>query len=248
MTPRVFAPGCTVPDTLQRVIIQVYTAQSPSEAVALAGSGVDHVGVTISERGLPGEVGLATGRDIVSAIAETPARCVALTVETDSEVIREFATEVRPDTLHLCGDAERFGPEDVAALRAWLDRRALDVDLMQAIGVEGPGSVDLALRFTPHVEWLILDSVTEAVEGIGAAGVTHDWEVSRRIVEAVSVPVVLAGGLGPANVAEAVEAVRPAGVDSLTMTNRYEPDGSFTKDLDAVRRFVDRARGAKQPR
>jgi phosphoribosylanthranilate isomerase len=54
--------------------------------------------------------------------------------------------------------------------------------------------------------------------------------------------VILAGGLGPDNVSEAIGRVRPAGVDSLTRTNRPGPDGAFTKDLDAVAAFVEQAR------
>ena len=49
---------------------------------------------------------------------------------------------------------------------------------------------------------------------IGALGVTHDWSISRRIMDLASVPVILAGGLGPDNVAEAIRTVRPADVDS----------------------------------
>lgn len=230
------------------MITQVYTAQSPAEALELARLGVDHVGVTIARRGLPGEVDLSHGREIVAALENLPARSVALTVETDLAVIGEFAGEVRPDILHLCGDTGVVGADEVADLRARLIREGIEVELMQAIGVSGPESVDLAIEFEPHVDWLILDSVTEAVQGIGAAGVPHDWEVSRKIVEAVSVPVILAGGLGPDNVADAIAAVGPAGVDSLTRTNRYRSDGSFTKDLDAVRGFVERARGANPKR
>ena len=70
---------------------------------------------------------------------------------------------------------------------------------------------------------------------------THDWTISRRIVEAVHIPVILAGGLGPDNVAEAIRTVRPAGVDSKTKTDR---DGSNAKDLDRVRRFHEAARAA----
>lgn len=226
------------------MIIQVYTAQSVSEARALAGLGVDHVGVTISRRGLPGEIEDQVGKDIVSALADSAALVVALTVETDLEAIRSFAREIQPDILHLCGDTNLVGPDEVARLGAWLDEDGMSVDLMQAIGVTGEGSMDEARAFEEHVDWLILDSYSEAVEGIGAAGTTHDWEVSRRIVRASSVPVILAGGLGPDNVAEAIAAVGPAGVDSLTHTNHYRADGSFEKDIDAVAAFVSLARSS----
>lgn len=226
------------------MITQVYTAQTAAEAVQLSRLGVKHVGVTVSERGLPGEIGLAAGKEIVEILSSSPAKCVALTVETDLDEIRRFVSKVRPDIVHLCGDTDVVGPEAVADLRAWVRRSGLATELMQAVGVTGPESVDVARAFEPHVDWVILDSVTEAVEGIGAAGVVHDWEVSREIVAATGIPVILAGGLGPDNVADAITAVRPAGVDSLTRTNRYSEDGRFVKDLESVSRFVAEAERA----
>jgi phosphoribosylanthranilate isomerase len=71
---------------------------------------------------------------------------------------------------------------------------------------------------------------------IGALGATHSWELDRQIVESVRVPVIIAGGLGPDNVVDAIKVVRPAGVDSKTKTDKS--DGSHTKDLGRVARFV----------
>lgn len=226
------------------MLVQIYTAQSPEEAEALAALGVDHVGVTISERGLPGEVDLDTGKEIVERL-RGKAKSVALTVETDMIAIQAFVAAVRPDILHLCGDTVAFPPAAVADLRAWMRRRDIFSEIMQAIPITGAEAVGEARRFAHHVDWLILDSVTDEVEGIGAAGKTHDWTISRAIVEQSRVPVILAGGLGPDNVAEAIAAVRPTGVDSLTLTNRLLPDGGFEKDLDAVRRFIEAARQAE---
>ncbi|MFP3915834.1 MAG: phosphoribosylanthranilate isomerase [Actinomycetota bacterium] len=223
------------------MIVQVYTVQSAEEARAVAGLGVDHVGVTISERGLPGEVDLAAGREIVAAL-EGMASSVALTVETDPVAVQMFVAAVRPDILHLCGSTAEFPPAKVAELRRWLERRRIPTSLMQAIPVTGPEAVGEARRFAHHADWLILDSVTDDIQGIGAAGVVHDWRISRMVAEESTVPVILAGGLGPDNVARAIREVRPAGVDSLTRTNRGLPGGGFRKDLEAVRRFVEEAR------
>ena len=65
--------------------------------------------------------------------------------------------------------------------------------------------------------------------------------MSRRIVETVSIPVILAGGLGPDNVAEAIDIVHPAGVDAKTKTDR---NGSHDKDIRKVKEFVHKAKGA----
>jgi phosphoribosylanthranilate isomerase len=75
---------------------------------------------------------------------------------------------------------------------------------------------------------------------IGALGVTHSWETDRKIIENVRIPVIIAGGLGPDNVSAAIKAVRPAGVDSKTKTDK--DDGSHTKDLQKVRDFVAKAK------
>jgi phosphoribosylanthranilate isomerase len=225
------------------VITQIYTAQTVAEALALAEVGVDHVGVTVADRGLPGEIDLGTGRAIVAALRGV-ATSVALTVDTDPVAVRMVGAALEPDILHLCGDTTLFPPAAVADLRAWLGRRRLSLALLQAIPIAGPEAVAEARRFARHVDWLLLVSVTNEIEGIGAAGVTHDWSISRRIVAESDVPVILAGGLGPDNVAEAIAAVGPAGVDSLTMTNRRLPGGGFEKDLAAVERFVGAARQA----
>ncbi|MBR2582280.1 MAG: hypothetical protein IKD61_02685 [Oscillospiraceae bacterium] len=82
---------------------------------------------------------------------------------------------------------------------------------------------------------------TMTVPGIGAAGITHDWSIDRRIKEAVSVPVVLAGGLGPDNVEAAIAAVHPDGVDSLTATSVKENGILVRKDIEKVRAFCKKA-------
>jgi phosphoribosylanthranilate isomerase len=75
---------------------------------------------------------------------------------------------------------------------------------------------------------------------IGALGITHSWELDRKIVERVRIPAIIAGGLGPDNVADAISVVHPAGVDSKTKTDKR--DGSHAKDLEKVRQFLNLAR------
>jgi phosphoribosylanthranilate isomerase len=217
--------------------IQIYTMQTPEEALAVAGLGVDHVGVTPSQRGLPGEVDLPTARAIVEAVRGR-AVAVALSVESDPDAIEAMVRAVRPDILHLCGLSGSLQPEDVRPLRL----RLPDLPLMQAVSVAGPEALDAALAYQDAADYLILDTQAPDIPGIGASGATHDWTISREIVRRVRVPVVLAGGLSPENVADAIRAVRPWGVDSLTHTNHPLPGGGFRKDLERVRGFVAAAR------
>jgi phosphoribosylanthranilate isomerase len=218
---------------------QIYTMQTPGEALAVIAAGVDHVGITPSQIGLPGEVDLAQARAIMAAV-DGRAVGVALSVETDIDAIIAMTTAVRPHILHLCGPADALTPADVAALRA----RLPGMRIMQAISVAGPEAITQALAYEDVADYIILDTQAPDIPGVGASGKTHDWAISRAIVERARLPVILAGGLSPENVADAIRAVRPWGVDSLTHTNQPLPDGRFSKDLARVRQFVAAARGA----
>jgi phosphoribosylanthranilate isomerase len=216
---------------------QIYTMQSVDEAMAVIAQGVDNVGITPSNIGLPGEVDYATARAIVEAVGDS-AVTVALSVESSLDSIEIMIQAVCPDILHLCGLENTILPEGVLALR----ERLPDLPIMQAVSVSGSGSLDTALAYEEVADYLILDTQSPEIVGIGASGETHDWKISRKLVQQVKIPVILAGGLSPENVAEAIRIVQPWGVDSLTHTNRLLPDGSFRKDLERVRQFVTAAK------
>jgi len=216
--------------------VQIYTAQTPEEAQSLIALGVDHVGVTPSNLGLPGEVSLSTARSIAEAAGD--AICVALSVSSDLDEIEAMVAVVGPDILHLCGLEGELPPEEVRRLR-----NRLAVPIMQAISVTGSKDVAKALAYQDVADYLILDTQAPDIVGIGASGETHDWKVSKKIVEELDTPIILAGGLSPENVTEAIQIVKPWAVDSLTHTNHYLPDGGFQKDLDKIHQFVRKAKG-----
>ena len=82
----------------------------------------------------------------------------------------------------------------------------------------------------------MLDSGAKGGKFAGARGETHDWTISREIVEQSRIPVILAGGLTAENVGEAIAIVRPWGVDSFTHTDVASSRGK--KDVARVRAFV----------
>jgi phosphoribosylanthranilate isomerase len=113
------------------------------------------------------------------------------------------------------------------------------MEIMRSIAVTGEHSIEIASSYNGIADFLLLDTHQPEEIQIGATGVAHDWNISRKIVQTVQIPVILAGGLGPDNVQEAIRQVRPAGVDSKTKTDR---PGTHRKDLALVREFVQAAR------
>ncbi|HEX6046462.1 MAG TPA: phosphoribosylanthranilate isomerase, partial [Pyrinomonadaceae bacterium] len=89
------------------------------------------------------------------------------------------------------------------------------VSLVQVVHVTGPESVDEAITVAPFVDAVLLDSGNQslAVKELGGTGRTHDWSLSRKIRKAIDVPLFLAGGLKPQNVAAAIQEVQPFGID-----------------------------------
>lgn len=219
--------------------VQIYTMQSPSEALAVIAAGVDHVGITPGKYGLPGEINFETAREIADTVRDA-AVCVALSVDSDLTAIQDMVKAVRPDILHLCGLEGTLPPDAVEELKD----RLPGLPIMQAISVAGPEAIETALAYQNVADYLILDTQAANIDGIGASGETHDWNISREIVRQVRIPVILAGGLSPENVAEAIQVVQPWGVDSLTHTNRPLPGGGFQKDLQRIQDFTKAARDA----
>ncbi len=219
------------------MIVQIYTVQSPAEGLALASLGVDHIGITPSDHGLPGEISNAYAAEIFAAIGEKAVK-VALTVDSDLLKIVDMVKTVKPDILHLCGDLKLVTPKKVVELRGLLP----GMQIMQAIPVMDETALQIARDYEEVSDYFILDSYSDQIGGIGAAGFTHDWSISRAIVEQSQIPVILAGGLSAENVEDAIQQVQPWGVDSLTRTNLPLGDGKFRKDLELVKLFVERAK------
>jgi phosphoribosylanthranilate isomerase len=213
------------------MLVQIYEIATPDEARAVASLGVDHVGVLVGDGRFPRELPAEKARNVISAIV-APAKASVLMLAADLPLIETVAAALHPPILHLGAAPELLGALDVARLKA----RLPSIRFMRSIPVVGPESVDMARSYDGIADLLLLDSHEPGDRQVGALGRTHDWAISRQIVESVGVPVILAGGLGPDNVAAAIAAVRPAGVDSKTLTDR--DDGSHRKDLQRVREFV----------
>ncbi|MCW5881464.1 MAG: phosphoribosylanthranilate isomerase [Anaerolineae bacterium] len=218
------------------MIVQVYGLTTPDDAVMVATLGADHIGLVAGVRGrTPDEVDFATARAILAAVPPG-VKTVALTIADDLDEIEAMARAVQPDILHLAAPLAQFSADGAYRVK----RRLPGLPLMQSVAVTGPLAYYVAVNFAGVVDYLLLDSRDPDSGQIGVTGLTHDWSISRRIVQSVLTPVILAGGLHADNVAAAIQAVGPAGVDSQSGTSRA--DNPLRKDTERVRRFIEAAR------
>lgn len=218
------------------MLTQIYEIASPQEAAAICGIGVDHVGVLVGDGSFPREQPVAVAAGIAAAI-RPPSKLSALFLASDLSFVLRAVRELAPPLVHLGAAPELVTPEQTLDLK----RAIPGVLVMRSVPVMGPESIAVAAAYEGIADFILLDSYSREDKQIGALGVTHDWSISRQIVEKLRTPVIVAGGLGPDNVAEAIRVVQPAGVDSKTRTDRGE---THTKDLEKVRLFHHAARAA----
>jgi phosphoribosylanthranilate isomerase len=216
------------------MLVQIYEVQTPEEAIALAQLGVDHVGVLVGDGAFARELPAARARAIFAALPPG-ARRVALSLSADPGQVARVIEQTQPDVIHIGAALGFFTIADTRALKAEFP----GVAIMRSIPIVDEASIEWARAYDGVADFLLLDSHDPGDRQIGALGRTHDWSLSRRIVEEIGVPAILAGGLGVDNVAAAIAAVRPAGVDSKTKTDRADGAG---KDIGNVQRFIAAAK------
>jgi len=198
----------------------------PADRDAAVAAGADAVGFV---SGVPVETPreLSAGRaaDLVAGLEPFVTSALVTGPETvEDAVTRQEAVEA--DVVQVHGD---LSPEEV---------RQLDERVAASVVVAVDTDTDIA-RYAAVADALLVDSTTES--GMGGTGETHDWDRTRELVAAVDVPVILAGGLTPENVREAVETVEPFAVDVASGIER----APGRKNHDAVRSFVARAKGGQ---
>lgn len=179
--------------------------------VALA-HGAAALGLVSAMPSGPGVVADAVIAEVAAAVRGRPVETFLLTARSTAEAIAAQHAAAGTTTLQLVDHVPH------AELRA-LRTRCPGVRLVQVIHVTGAASVDEGEAVAPLVDAILLDSGNPllAVKELGGTGRTHDWLLSRRIRDAVfPLPLWLAGGLRAHNVAEAIAAVQPHGLDLCT--------------------------------
>jgi len=191
-----------------RIRVKICCLKSVAEARAAVAHGADAIGLVSA---MPSGAGIISEERLIPEIAATvppPVASFLLTSLTDTDAIIAQHHRCRTSTIQLVDALTRGTHADL--------RRALPgIRVVQVIHVLDDASVAEALAVAPHADALLLDSGNPnlAVKELGGTGRTHDWSLSRRIVEKSGRPVFLAGGLRPDNVATAWAAVRPWGFD-----------------------------------
>lgn len=213
--------------TISRPRVKICCISTREEAALAISYGASALGL-VSE--MPSGPGVISEEEIaeIASVVPPPISTFLLTSRKDIEEIAEQVRRCGTNTVQLC--------DSIDGSHQRLRRALPGVKIVQVVHVVGSESVEEASRVASEVDAVLLDSGNPAlaVKELGGTGRTHDWAFSKQIVESVDVPIFLAGGLNSANVAEAVAAVRPFGIDLCSgVRTKGSLDGSKLSDFFA---------------
>lgn len=187
--------------------IKICCISSPEEARLAIRYGADALGLVGKMPSGPGPI----TDELINSIAKTihpPIASFLLTSEQSATDIIAHVNRVHTNTVQIVDELVEGTYQEI--------RNALPhLRIVQVIHVTGEESIGQALRVHQQVDAILLDSGNPkaTIKTLGGTGNTHDWSLSHELVKEVSVPVFLAGGLHAGNVQEAIDRVKPFGVD-----------------------------------
>ncbi|MBI5253119.1 MAG: phosphoribosylanthranilate isomerase [Euryarchaeota archaeon] len=197
------------------------------DALAAAELGADFVGAIVEVPvDTPRKVTAQEAKEILADFPSPVGRVIVIMPKTIGEAAALYE-EIRPEFVQL------HGSEDVQFVRELCS--LIPCKIIKTIHVKDKASIQEAKKFARYSDALLLDTPSKQ---LGGSGKTHDRQLSRKIVEAVSIPVILAGGLTPENVAESVRIVKPYAVDVSSGVEKKEGK----KDYSKVKKFIKNAK------
>lgn len=242
------------------MITQIYEIQIPQEAEKCIELGVDQIGSVLLSQG---DWRVEVLREVTRICESTDIKCSLIPLFQDSNTLYRVIDYYRPHFIHFCesltdSDGQEIELDRFIEFQSNLKDKFPEIRIMRSIPVPEEGSssrfptIAIARALEPVSDIFLTDTWLgkEPVEGyIGITGATCDWEIARELVLKSKIPVILAGGLSPENVYDAVLKVFPFGADSCTQTNLVDEDGNhirFRKDFKKVEKFIKEVRSAEE--
>lgn len=182
--------------------IKICGVTRPADAVMVASAGADYVGLNFWPRSKR-FVDVKRGAELAAIVRSIGPKVIGVFVNADPAEVIETATVVGLDAIQLHGDES---PEQVAEIAA-----ATGLPVWKAIAAGSSSDVTNLARW--NAAMILLDAPSA---GRGGAGTTFDWALAREARTSFTGPLMLAGGLDPANVADAIARVAPDAVDVAT--------------------------------
>jgi len=214
-------------------VIQVAGITDIAEATMLMELGVDYLGFPLRLPVNKEDLTEEEAAEVIKSVKATH-KSVLITYLDKADEIIQFCDKLGVKIIQLHGSVSKEELQKTKSLRP-------DIEIIKSLVVHEKNQSELEktlMELTPWVDAFITDTFDPETGASGATGKTHDWNISRRLIKLSIKPVIIAGGLNPENVKQAIIETQPAGVD--VHTGIEKPDGR--KSYELTKKFIEEAR------
>ncbi len=187
--------------------IKICCINSLTEAKIAIKMGASALGLVSEMPSGPGVISMETIK-LIAASVPPPIATFLLTSKQNINVIIKQHNYCRTNTIQICDDL-------MIGTHKNLKEALPGIAIVQVIHVNGDESITEALEIQNDVDAILLDSGNQSqqIKELGGTGRTHNWEISCKIRKKLDIPIFLAGGIKPDNIAQAIDQVHPFGID-----------------------------------
>ncbi len=217
--------------------IKICATTNLDDAFASIDAGASALGFILTES--PRRITPESATAIIAALPPSVEK-IGVVVNETPEFLAKLANDLGLTGLQLHGDEP---PDQLPQFRRALGLRKIIKTLQARELLAAPDTLDDYLRNSKFIDGILLDSGSPAARG--GTSIPFDWNAALPIVERIKqhLPVIIAGGLTPANVADAIRLFDPCGVDAVSGVE-LSPG---KKDPAKLRAFISAARAIPHP-
>ncbi len=188
------------------MLVKICANKNINDAKMCIDAGADFLGILVGQKHDSTDfIDKYTAKEMVN-FSKRKIKTVLVTHLINSDKIIELSQFIGNDVIQLHSNIDESEVEKIV--------KALpNIKLIRLIHISQKGQICTNYKTMKYADYYLLDSFNLETNQVGGTGLIHDWNIDRELIEKLNKPTFIAGGLTPKNVASAIKAAKPGGVD-----------------------------------
>lgn len=188
------------------MLVKICANKNINDAKMCIDAGADFLGILVGQKHDSTDfIDKYTAKEMVN-FSKRKIKTVLVTHLINSDEIIELSQFIGNDVIQLHSNIDESEVEKIV--------KALpNIKLIRLIHISQKGQICTNYKTMKYADYYLLDSFNLETNQVGGTGLIHDWNIDRELIEKLNKPTFIAGGLTPKNVASAIKAAKPGGVD-----------------------------------
>lgn len=188
------------------MLVKICANKNINDAKMCIDAGADFLGILVGQKHDSTDfIDKYTAKEMVN-FSKRKIKTVLVTHLINSDEIIELSQFIGNDVIQLHSDIDESEVEKIV-------KTLPNIKLIRLIHISQKGQICTNYKTMKYADYYLLDSFNLETNQVGETGLIHDWNIDRELIEKLNKPTFIAGGLTPKNVASAIKAAKPGGVD-----------------------------------